>query len=268
MNDTFQVEHVAEAPSSVPSSVPETVDAPEDHRAVERQLDDRLRIIAEEDSPGAMQAYIDERRDREDIKRGDKSYLDADRTERRYARTDAINRARAETELALLDTQQPQQADDTELQELQQAHYRAQALAETYDDPQYLVDVTAEAVQREGHLKPYVQKALGSARHINEISLEIAENAGAITKLNSLSPIEAARVIAHADGFYAAHRENGTNPRQQQQAPEPVKKVSSAPRPVPQVTGKAHSNAKSYDDMSYEEYRSAREKQIQKARGR
>jgi len=130
-----------------------------------------------------------------------------------------------------------------------------------------LADVTAEAVQREGNLKPHIQRALGACRHINEISLEIGENPGAITKLNSLTPAEAARVIAHADGFYAAHRENGTNPRPQQQQ-APVKRVSAAPRPVPQVSGKPHSNAQTLDEMPYDDYVRHRSAQIARASGR
>jgi hypothetical protein len=51
-------------------------------------------------------------------------------------------------------------------------------------------------------------------------------------------------------------------------SPPKAKSISSAPKPVSTVTGKAHAQGKTMEDMSYDEYRAARMAQLKAAGGR
>jgi len=232
-----------------------TADEPDDGRAEERSVNETILLV---DRHGTQDDYRKAREYQEAFARRPEAANEKFNEVAHLTRR--VREAEAETQQALEAEQAPSQEDNEEARELYEAHIRAHTMAGLSDDPQYLKDVTAEAVRREGRPGVHVQKALGSARYINEISLEIAENEGALTKLNSMSPTEVARIIAHADGYYAANADNGVNPRQQQQAP--AKRVSSAPKPVPVVKGRASSNPQSLDEMPYEQYKQYRERAI------
>jgi hypothetical protein len=68
-----------------------------------------------------------------------------------------------------------------------------------------------------------------------------------------MTPIEAARELGRLEGRVSLPK---------------VKTISSAPKPVSTVTGKAHAQGKTLDDMSYDEYRKARMAQEKAKLGR
>ena len=76
-----------------------------------------------------------------------------------------------------------------------------------------------------------------------ELAYYLGKNRSVAHRIYEMNPIDAAREIGRLE-------RSVTLPK--------AKQVSTAPKPVPQVAGKAHVSGKTYEDMSYDEYRAAR----------
>lgn len=85
-----------------------------------------------------------------------------------------------------------------------------------------------------------------------ELAYWLGKNRSVAHRIAQMSPLEAAREIGRLEARLTA--------------PSP-KTVSSAPKPVQTVAGKAHSAGKAPEDMSYDEYRAMRQAQIKARRG-
>jgi hypothetical protein len=86
-----------------------------------------------------------------------------------------------------------------------------------------------------------------------ELALYLGQNRSVAHRIAEMSPFEAAREIGRLEGRVS-------HPK--------AKTVSTAPKPVSTVTGKAHAPAKTLEDMSYEDYRKTRMAQERAKLGR
>jgi hypothetical protein len=86
-----------------------------------------------------------------------------------------------------------------------------------------------------------------------ELAYYLGKNRSVAHRIAEMTPIEAARELGRLEGRVS---------------PPKAKSISSAPKPVSTVTGKAHAQGKTMEDMSYDEYRAARMAQLKAAGGR
>lgn len=80
-----------------------------------------------------------------------------------------------------------------------------------------------------------------------QLAYFLGKNRSEARRIASMSPVEAAREIGRMEARLS---------------PPKAKQISSAPKPVSTVTGKAHASGKSVEDMSYDEYKAHRLAQI------
>ncbi len=86
-----------------------------------------------------------------------------------------------------------------------------------------------------------------------ELAYYLGKNRSLAHRIAEMSPVEAARELGRLEGKVSLPK---------------AKTVSSAPKPPTTLVGKAHSGGKTFDDMSYDEYRAARMAQIKAQQGR
>ena len=128
-------------------------------------------------------------------------------------------------------------------------------------------ELTARTVAQHGPLTPEASMSLGESDYSPQISEWLCLNAdeGALAAFNAASPQERARFIHRFEG--ALENQGGTlieRPAARQAPP----RQSTAPKPVSTVKGASSVSAKTLEEMSYEQYRAHRMKQITRSSGR
>lgn len=94
-----------------------------------------------------------------------------------------------------------------------------------------------------------------------EIVYFLGKNPSEAERISKLSPLAAIREIGKIEDALSKQKAPSDQAKK-----EP--KVSKAPAPIKPIKGKAAASAKSLDEMSYQDYRAAREAQIREREGR
>jgi hypothetical protein len=126
-----------------------------------------------------------------------------------------------------------------------------------------------ETIQAYGDVKPEIARAIYSSEYGPQIVSLICERApeGIIAQLNQMPPREVDRMVAYLEGHLASQDWQRHVAPQRYEPPKP-RMVSSAPKPVSTVAGRAHAASKSLEEMSYDEYAATRRAQIAAKQGR
>lgn len=249
MNETIGSDHLAEAPNAEPSQ--------HDH---DKLLDIGLKIIAEDDSPGAHEDYRRERETRKAYANGDKEFKDADRAAEFHARWEKIRNTVAHEEQARQSSARQerfaQEAQQYGLENVEDHIRHAEAVGEdramAFMDERSLPGITDYCNQTaaiHGPLAPHVVDLVRQSPYRTQLLKECCDYPENISDLNSLHPQDVMRRIAAAEVIFQTRGQQQNAPRQ-----------STAPRPVSTVKGRSSSNGKTPEEMSNDEYRAWRTK--------
>ena len=96
-----------------------------------------------------------------------------------------------------------------------------------------------------------------------EISVWLCNNPEQIAQINNSKPQDVSRLFGKLEGYVEAAMD-GVVPDRPAARPAPT--VSRAPRPVSTVSGRSHAHNLSPDDMSYDQYKAWRMKDIARRR--
>ena len=197
------------------------------------------------------------------LRKNDPKYYAPERVKQREERYQRIHERIAKEEAKRLGT-----SVDVRNQEIHNArqHARAEMRIEHYGErqnPGFTEHIKA-SVEEWGD----VSYEAGQAIHESEFGPQIVDmiyaNPETIAEINQMSPRELDKLIARVEGAIE-ERGRDYSPRTPRlpapQAAQP-KRISTAPPPVTTIAGKSHQSGKTPDQMSYDEYRKWREKQI------
>lgn len=229
-----------------------------------------LLIAAECEDPDV---YRQEREDQERLKRGDADY--SWQREQRQERHLKLQEQIAKAEAAKLGTT-PHRIEQT----IEEAKAEGLEIGEArerfsqYEDanPGWL-DHMDHCAEIYGAVSDDVAKALRKSRFGPQLANRIYEvaqtdNPDFVDEINSWSPDELRDKIKEAEGAFAYHKAPPRYLQQQQPEPPKARIISQAPKPVTTVAGKSHQSGKTPDEMSNDEYRKWRERQIKAREGR